>query len=281
MYTREYWHAKACKRIGLVPNRPLPTRDLLKRNAQITEAYAELYLRRPAIYKWAGMAALTSSTVGRGMYLMLALDVTRLGCLVGLFGHEAATVFQQLCLGNWLVFDDIYWQHLAYEQAGIEELAALAGAGQLNSPVYEAWEQIDQGWQTEQPALIWAGNTGLLKFEQEAVLQPGVYQANQALWNLLADWVPSPIPTLVETFRDFHTNGNIGVFEERWRWIERRMLPCWKRLSERHTERVERRLRAAMKPAIWFSLLDAPASGSSTPMISWRHMTRILFSGGT
>ena len=277
MYTREYWHAKACKRIGLVPNRPLSTRDLLKRNAQITEAYAELYLRRPAIYKWAGMAALTSSTVGRGMYLMLALDATRLGCLVGLIGREAATVFEQLCLGNWLVFADIYWQHLAYEQAGIEELAALAATGQLDQEVYEAWRQIDQGRRTEQSALIWAGNTALLKFEQERVLQPGVYQANQAIWDILADWVPSPIPTLVETFRDFHADGNIGVFEERWCWIERRMLPRWKRLSERQTERVDRRLRAAMKPAIWFSLLDATVSGARAPVAPWRHMTRMLF----
>ena len=276
MYTREYWHAKACKRIGLVPNRSLSTRDLLKRNAQITEAYAELYLRRPSIYKWAGMAALTSATVGRGMYLMLALDATRLGCLVGLIGREAATVFEQLCLGNWLVFADIYWQHLAYEQAGIEELAALAAAGQLDQEVYEAWRQIDEGRRTEESTLIWAGNTGLLKFEQESVLQPGVYQGNQAIWDILADWVPSPIPTLVETFRDFHADGNIGVFEERWRWIERRMLPRWKRLSERQAERVDRRLRAAMKPAIWFSLLDAPASGSS--VAPWRHMTRMLFS---
>jgi hypothetical protein len=30
MYTREYWHAIARKRIGIVPNRPLSTRDLLK-----------------------------------------------------------------------------------------------------------------------------------------------------------------------------------------------------------------------------------------------------------
>ncbi len=277
MYTREYWHAKACKRIGLVPNRPLSTRDLLKRNAQITEAYAELYLRRPPIYKWAGMAALTSAAVGRGMYLMLALDVTRLGCLIGLIGREAGAVFEQLCLGNWLVFADIYWQHLAYEQAGIEELAALAAAGQLDQEVYEAWRQIDQGWRTEQPALIWAGNTVLLKYEQESVLQPGVYQGNQAIWDILADWVPSPIPTLVETFRDFHADGNIGVFEERWRWIERRMLPRWKRLSERQTERVDRRLRAAMKPAIWFSLLDAPASGLGASVAPWRHMTRMLF----
>jgi hypothetical protein len=277
MPTREYWHAKACKRIGLMPNRSLARRDLLKRNARITEAYAELYLRRPAIYKWAGMAALTSSTVGRGMYLMLALDATRLGCLIGLIGREAATVFEQLCLGNWLVFADIYWQHLAYEQAGIEELAGLAAAGQLDEHVFRAWQQIDQGRQAGQPALIWAGNIGLLKFEQERVLQPGVYAANQALWDIVADWVPSPIPTLVETFRDFHADGNIGVFEERWRWIERRMLPRWKRLSERQDEWLDRQLRAAMKPALWFSLLDAPASSSAPPLAAWRHMSRVLF----
>ena len=86
-----------------------------------------------------------------------------------------------------------------------------------------------------------------------------------------------PIPTLVETFRDCHADGNIGVFEERWRWIERRMLPRWKRLSERHADRVDRRLRAAMKPAIWFSLLDAPSSSARAPMAPWRHMTRMLF----
>ena len=276
MYTRDYWHAKACKRIGITPDRQLSTRDLLKRNAQITEAYAELYLRRPDVYKWAGMAALTSETVGRGMYLMLGLQASRLGFLVGLIGHESSKVFEQLCLGNWLVFADIYWQHLAYEQAGIEALAQLAQAGELDEGVYAAWVQIDEGRRTNNPDLIWAGNTGLLKFEQEQVLQPGVYQSNQALWDILADWIPSPIPTLVETFRDFHAAGNIGVFEERWSWIERRMLPHWQRLSDRQAERVDQRLRAAMKPALYFSMVDATAGGAHSSGISWRHMTRML-----
>jgi hypothetical protein len=67
------------------------------------------------------------------------------------------------------------------------------------------------------------------------------------------------------------------VFEERWGWIERRMLPRWQRLSDRQTERVDRRLRAAMKPALYFSMADATVGGTHTSGISWRHMTRMLF----
>lgn len=32
----------------------------------LSAAYAKMYLRNPAVYKWADMAALTSAAVGRG-----------------------------------------------------------------------------------------------------------------------------------------------------------------------------------------------------------------------
>ncbi len=91
-----------------------------------------MYLRNPAIYKWAGMAALTSAAVGRGMYMMRGLRQSRMGSLLGLFGREVAAISRTLGVGNLAVFADIYWQHLAYEQAGIDELERIYSAGALN-----------------------------------------------------------------------------------------------------------------------------------------------------
>jgi hypothetical protein len=50
-----------------------------------------MYLRNPAVYKWAGMAALTSAAVGRGMYMIHYLKQSRMGLMVGLFGRLELT----------------------------------------------------------------------------------------------------------------------------------------------------------------------------------------------
>src|SRR6185436_10671800 len=118
---------------------------VLKSNEYVTAAYAEMYLRNPAVYKWAGMAALTSAAVGRGMYMIHYLKQSRMGLMLGWFRHEVATVADMLGAGNLAVFEDIYWQHLAYERAGIAELERIARAGALGGRVMQAWRQIEDG----------------------------------------------------------------------------------------------------------------------------------------
>src|SRR5881296_2744912 len=129
--SRREWEARASRRIELTDGNLDERAIVFKRNQAITAAYAEMYLRDPQIYKWAGMAALTSATVGRGMYIMRGLKQTRLGSMIGLFGREVAETFDNLGVGNLAVFADIYWQHMAYEQGGIAELEGIFRSGGL------------------------------------------------------------------------------------------------------------------------------------------------------
>lgn len=270
--SRVHWEIKAHRRLGLPAGTELSLPQKLLRNLRITEAYAELYLRNPHLYKWAGMAALTSATVGKGMYAMLLLKYTGMGGVVGLFGRDVNAILEQLVAGNLLVFTDIYWQHLAYEQGGLKALAAVYEAGKLECDVFRAWELIDTGRRCADMAQIWEGNAILLKFEQQRVLQPGVYDDNLALWQEVAGWIPSPIPGQFETFADFLARGNIGVFEERWRWIEGRMLPRWKQLSDHSAESVQRALMSSVQLATWCSLLEAQPDSIGRGMFRWLRM---------
>jgi len=243
---RTEWQARANRRIEFVPGNPGNRAAVFKRNEYVTAAYAEMYLRNPALYKWAGMAALTSAAVGRGMYMMHYLKRSRMGSMIGLFSREVRDVSYMLGIGNLAVFEDIYWQHLAYERAGIGELERIGRAGKLDQQVLRAWRQIEAGRRANDQELIWEGNRGLLYYEQKEVLQPKVYDGDAALWKALSGWIRSPIPGHAETIEVFAPRANIGLFEDRWQWIEQRMLPRWKQLSARHPERVERRLQVRM-----------------------------------
>lgn len=241
---RSQWEQRALRLIGGAPVESTDATVLRRRNARITAAYASMYLRDPLVYRWAGMAALTSAAVGRGMYMMRYLRTSRLGGMLGLFNSEVDLLYRTLSRGNLAVFVDIYWQHLAYTQGGLAEISRIFRRGQLHPEAYAAWQRIDQGRRAGESGLIWEGNTTLLKFEQREVLQPCVYQGNDTLWNEVSGWIDSPIPGHLVTFEEFSRGGNLGNFEQRWAWIETSMLPSWMFLAERRPERVERRLRA-------------------------------------
>src|SRR5215207_11560420 len=93
------WRSRANRRIEFTPGNPTDRATVLKRNEYVTAAYAEMYLRNPTVYKWAGMAALTSAAVGRGMYMIYYLKQSRMGLMVGLFGREVAAVSMLLGAG--------------------------------------------------------------------------------------------------------------------------------------------------------------------------------------
>ncbi len=76
---RAQWRSRANRRIEFTPGNPADRATVLKSNEYVTAAYAEMYLRNPAVYKWAGMAALTSAAVGRGMYMIHYLKQSRMG----------------------------------------------------------------------------------------------------------------------------------------------------------------------------------------------------------
>jgi hypothetical protein len=244
-----------------VPGR-LTDVDAKELNRRITASYAEMYLSRLSVFKWAGMAAFASAEVGRGMQRAwqlgfgdwgLSAGGTSLVWIGGLVKTGKSVgpmlgkkLFWALSGGNRFVWWDIFWQHLAYREEGIAALMAAHKAGELSQAVLDAWRHIDTGHQSGDSALIWRGNRELLKYEQEVVLQIQVYDRSRDIWPLISDDVPSPIPEHGVKFTDYVPGGDIGSFKDRWKWIEESMLPAWMSLELNKPEKVRSLLLALM-----------------------------------
>src|SRR5215204_6204790 len=193
--------------------------NIVYRNVLITTAYFKLYQKKPKIFKWAGLAALASKKVGDGMMLAEIPNVIPL---------TPGAVTRILAQGNILVYNDIYWQHLAYLEGKITEIERLGSLGELAPFVVEAWIKIDQG-------KIWEGNRDLLFYEQK-FLQRQVYDPYRGMWARISSGlisslqeVDSPVPggMSLQSWLKGHYPGyvaDIGDFEQRWMWIEKNML---------------------------------------------------------
>lgn len=212
--------------------------DTLARNKAITKAYAEMYKSDPSTFKWAGMAAFASCEVGKGM--KQAQDAPGWQRKAGaIFGAPPEDVQKALKTGNNLVYGDIYWQHLAYQQCGIADIEKAYEDGEIPPLVLEAWRDIDEGKKTGNQDKIWEGNRKLLRYEQQTVLQQGVYDNNPKMWKTLSgslvstfvQKIESPLPGDPNSFQDFVKGGNIGNFNDRWKWIDQSMLPKWKEMD--------------------------------------------------
>lgn len=203
------------------------------RNTEITAAYAQMYLRAPHLYRWAGMAALTSASVGRAMMMLRAARWTGAGLVIGLFGSEIERTLRLLGRGNAAVYDDIFWQHPAYDAGGLPAIEAAHRDGRIDDQTRDGWRQIDAGRRNGDAEAVWAGNRSLLMFEQRVVLQRAVYNEDEPLWRRLAGWMPSPLPLHAETFETWSRDGNPARFEDRWAWIENSLLPRYRSLVER------------------------------------------------
>ena len=84
-------------------------------NQPITCAYTDIYYMNPEKFKWAGLAAIVSGKVGE------ASDDYH----YGLFAEFKKDVFR----GNQSVFDNLFWQHLAFQEGGIEQITRLFSLG--------------------------------------------------------------------------------------------------------------------------------------------------------
>lgn len=210
--------------------------DIYARNRAVSRAYADMYFRDPNTYRWAGMAAFASCTVGEGISQAEALRESGLPWIPGVSDISGTELSQSLQFGNALVYSDIYWQHLAYDHCGLGEMERAASAGKIPPSVLDAWRQIDRGRRTGDPTLVWAGNRALLRYEQETVLQDGVYSSNREVFRRLSQRtfvppLPSPVPG-GRNFQDVVPGGDIGNFAQRWTWIDSEMLPAWQRLAD-------------------------------------------------
>lgn len=207
-------------------------------NLLITRAYAKLYIENQTIFKWAGMAAYASDMVGMGITLGKAVDIFADGTLRSAgpplppARQNVVNLDNMLIEGNKAVYADVYWQHLAYKDKGLDEvLKQVARLPPRNSRVLkDAWSLIDRGAKKKDVGSVWAGNTLLLRYEQEVTLQ-SIYDRYPSLAATLSYVMVSPLPGQVAFFRGFGGRGTVGNFADRWRWITEVLMPQWRRLD--------------------------------------------------
>jgi hypothetical protein len=116
--------------------------DPIQRNRQINKAYAQLWLADKR-FQWAGLAAFASKQVGCGLLhaagnieksqeerrqnhertdILNSADGASLDVIPSIISSSSAYMFQQLALGNTLLFLDIYPLHRFYMLRGFEHL---------------------------------------------------------------------------------------------------------------------------------------------------------------
>jgi RHS repeat-associated protein len=211
-----------------VRQRAIAVRESLK-NQSRTAAYADMYLRNRRVYKWAGMAALASNAVGTGL-LGLESEMGRAGAPFYNIG-DPEDLYRALAFGNQLVFDDLYWQHLAYDKDGLEGL--MTDGRPVAPEQWKAWQDIDKGKVNAGPQgdqWIWQGNLELLRYEQEVILQGGVYDQAPILLGTLGPLMPSPVPG-GKAFQTAVSGGDLASFSDRWRWISDFVVPDYQRFE--------------------------------------------------
>lgn len=229
---KEQWQQEGAKRLGRVNAEKCP--DV--KNALITASYAQMYLldSGAASYKWSGLAAFASNLVGAG------ISLPRLGNSP-LSPDEYKTLQTLLIKGNNAVYDDLYWQHLAYKEAGLAELERIQSSGSLPAELLEGWRKLDKGRKDNNPDAIWEGNAILLRYEQEKVLQPVVYEGNNDLWRKVG--VLSPVFGHRIEFKNYVPGGDFASFADRWKWISESMLLAWRNLETTDPTTVEVKLK--------------------------------------
>lgn len=240
--------------------RLLPPKERLReRNAQITAQYAQLYLRQRDLFKWAGMAAFASFQVG--------LAMIPLGARATL--ADLTDDLEVIRETNNAVYRDIGWVHLAYEAGGFPEVQRCLGGVDLLAEGFERMAHAGRGARVDH-AQAWAGNTMLLRHEQEWTVQPRFARLDKLFGYALT------LTTMLDFDADHRridrqtvsafswfmmTQGyrlllrtrscpDVLRFDHRWFWIEQSLLPHWKRVdrSDPELERKMRRLAVGRLP---------------------------------
>jgi hypothetical protein len=248
--TRGEWRTEVRQQILLQTKNKIdmrtfnPLRPFLQNTGHIQAVYGyyeQLFFKHPTEFLWAGMAKMAGAPV------YAALSDAEFGRTLPAIGPVAEWLggiqaFQSdLMWANRNIFYDLAWQHRAYEASGIYALAYADQQDQSPSGVLPAvgigdWVDLDQGIRFNNLAKIQAANRGLLRREQEFIVQP-VYnsiQANEAPLGSFYDDIMSvlaenPIPTGPD-FSVAVPSGNLAALNDRWKWIDtdtRSMTAIW------------------------------------------------------
>jgi hypothetical protein len=140
------------------------------RNVEISSRYAWMYRPLPGCLTWAGMAAIASRHV-RLALVPLRLDTDRTGYvnLPSSLGRQEWLLMEDVHAireTNNGIFDDIFWAHLAYVSAVLED--ETSGAEDRRAAA----------------ELIWSGNVQLFEHAQRALVRPHFHRLSCAFARL-------------------------------------------------------------------------------------------------
>lgn len=293
--TKAYWQER------LLSHLP-PEHEIRARNAAINASYAAWFLRHPDWFRWSGMAAFASYRVGmllaiydfsyvRGDEFISEpakgnlLNDARIMCSV-----------EELRKTNNEVFADAGWAHLAYEspEGGIE--AVEEGLKDDPAQIYQlkAFREIERARKMAQAdaaepseinRIFWHAGHLLLKNEQWGVVEKHFPNFDFPLGLGLTamtslDFDANHLARSEETYCEFYwflwTRGlhkllrtfslpNIMRLEHRWFWIEKSVLPTWKKVYKHDknlTEKMQRIVRSGepFDPEVYSPAADRQAA---------------------
>jgi hypothetical protein len=287
---RDYWMSIALSRAGINPAEWDPERGadalgpILHR---AYEYYGDLYLENPSM-QWAGMANMIGPSFAAGFFDLeslrdkardVALDSTSpvVDTVAALSANELRFYETAFLSMQKEIFHDQAMMHEAYRGGGMQAIQELRDAGLIDSRTAQAWSQIDEGHRTGDQQLIAAGNTQLLRREQNDIIQDDYQRMYDRpvtgpafTYMMTAIGEPSipgartfaeyrPLTVTVETpgperipFTPFDNPlqgevevqtplpaGNLADFNDRWSYITADTLPAYQELLRDDPQRAK------------------------------------------
>jgi hypothetical protein len=224
--SKEAWQQDVQREIdaannGLAIENYQATNGFINNLADIKAVYAfyqKLFNKQPTEFYWSGLAKLVGAPVYAGLS-----DVEELKISLSLLAPEYLTTFQnELIQMNIDIYSDLAWQFEAYNNGGLKALNIIYASetNALDSTNITAWREIDDGIKNANVSEIQAGNQLLAYHEQFTILQPD-YNTLSSMTGvpiLLSALAQNPVPTGT-AFTNTVPNGNICVFDDRWKWV--------------------------------------------------------------
>jgi hypothetical protein len=261
---QEIWLRRAFYRAHIDPDSWHPRRGL-RENRRTVKAvygyYGQLFLAHPCLL-WAGMAAMIGPAFFAGFEDLAIIPDALREAVIAAQGRTSSRLARRAAgdLGYYettfltmqkKIFEDQAPMHEAYIAGGMAEIEKFHAAGIIDAATLQAWRRIDIG-RTALSESVADGNRMLLFREQHDIIDSYYTRMRERRWPLgpsltylmtltgapsVPQAQPYPqryplrmqarIPGFVISARTPLADGNIAIFEDRWRLIETDTLPAY------------------------------------------------------